>query len=84
MAATSDGFVIAEHDMALRGPGDMAGTRQSGLPTLRVGDLARDRDVMEEARREACGYLGSAGDADPLIGWVRRTWAGRFGLLDVG
>ena len=39
MVETTDGFVIAERDLELRGPGDFFGTRQSGLPTLRVGDL---------------------------------------------
>ena len=50
---TTDGFVIAERDLELRGPGDFFGTRQSGMPTLRVGDLLRDHQMMEEARREA-------------------------------
>src|SRR4030095_15220134 len=53
MAETNDGFVIAERDLELRGPGDFFGTRQSGLPRLRTGDLVRDRGVMEDAHREA-------------------------------
>ena len=53
MASTSDGFAIAERDLELRGPGDFFGTRQSGLPKLRTGDLVRDRDIMEDAHREA-------------------------------
>ena len=53
MAETNDGFAIAERDLELRGPGDFFGTRQSGLPKLRTGDLVRDRDIMEEAHREA-------------------------------
>ena len=48
MASTTDGFVIAERDLELRGPGDFFGTRQSGLPKLRTGDLVRDRDIMED------------------------------------
>src|SRR5687767_2319141 len=52
LTETTDGFVIAEKDLELRGPGDFFGTRQSGLPTLRVGDLMRDHSIMEEARRE--------------------------------
>ncbi len=48
LADTTDGFVIAERDLELRGPGDFFGTRQSGLPKLRTGDLVRDRDIMEE------------------------------------
>ena len=53
MASTSDGFAIAERDLELRGPGDFFGTRQSGLPKLRTGDLVRDRDIMEDGAREA-------------------------------
>ncbi len=53
MAETSDGFVIAERDLRLRGPGDFFGTRQHGLPTLRAGDLTRDADLLERAFEEA-------------------------------
>ena len=52
MADTTDGFVIAERDLELRGPGDFFGTRQSGLPTLRTGDLVRDaRPAWSDAHR---------------------------------
>jgi ATP-dependent DNA helicase RecG len=84
MAETADGFVIAERDMELRGPGDLAGTRQSGLPALRVGDLVRDRALMEDARREARAWLAQAPEDDLLVAFVRRTWAPRFGLAEVG
>ena len=50
---TSDGFEIAERDLAARGPGDLLGVRQSGLPALRVADVARDLPRLETARREA-------------------------------
>ncbi|UCH27944.1 MAG: ATP-dependent DNA helicase RecG [Trueperaceae bacterium] len=46
----SDGFVIAEKDLALRGPGELRGTRQSGLPDLSLGDLSQDGDIIENAR----------------------------------
>jgi ATP-dependent DNA helicase RecG len=50
---TSDGFEIAEADLQLRGPGDILGTAQTGLPSLGLGDLLRDADIMAEARRVA-------------------------------
>ena len=84
IAETSDGFEIAERDLALRGPGDFFGTRQSGMPTLRVGDLLRDHGIMEQARREASQWLDRGADAHQLIDHVHTTWAQRFGLVDVG
>jgi len=53
MAETDDGFKIAEKDLDIRGPGEFLGTRQSGLPELRFGNIARDFRIMEEARGEA-------------------------------
>ena len=50
---TSDGFVIAERDLEVRGPGDLLGVRQSGLPALRVADPVSDLPRLAEARREA-------------------------------
>jgi ATP-dependent DNA helicase RecG len=57
----ADGFVIAEKDLELRGPGELRGTRQSGLPELRFGDLATDVAVIERAREVAQRILA----ADP-------------------
>ncbi len=57
MAKTTDGFVIAEKDMELRGAGELLGTKQSGLPEFRVGNLVRDIKILEEARKEAELYL---------------------------
>jgi len=84
LVETTDGFVIAERDLALRGPGDFFGTRQSGLPTLRVGDLLRDHALMEDARREAIAWLDQDGAARPLVDYLSANWAARFGLVDVG
>ena len=50
---TDDGFEIAEKDLDIRGPGEFLGTRQSGLPELRFGDVVKDFAIMEEAREEA-------------------------------
>jgi ATP-dependent DNA helicase RecG len=84
IAETSDGFVIAERDLELRGPGDFFGTRQSGMPTLRVGDLLRDHAIMEEARREAQVTLDRNEDMAALLELIRGTWEQRFGLSGVG
>ena len=84
LTETTDGFVIAETDLALRGPGDFFGTRQSGLPTLRVGDLIRDHQLMEEARREAGTALDDPAQHEALAAFVRENWAQRFGLVGVG
>ena len=53
LARLDDGFAIAEEDLRLRGPGEPWGTRQSGLPRLRLADLARDQDLLAEARAAA-------------------------------
>ena len=84
LVETTDGFVIAERDLALRGPGDFFGTRQSGLPTLRVGDLLRDHALMEEARRDAVAWLDRTARRRPLVEYLSANWAARFGLVDVG
>jgi ATP-dependent DNA helicase RecG len=84
LVQSDDGFEIAERDLALRGPGDFFGTRQSGLPTLRVGDLVRDHALMEEARRAAVRWLDEHETATPLVGYLTANWAARFGLVAVG
>lgn len=62
MVETTDGFIIAEEDLKLRGPGDLEGTAQSGLPfNLKVANLTKDADIMEQARNAAATII----DADP-------------------
>jgi ATP-dependent DNA helicase RecG len=84
MASTNDGFVIAERDLELRGPGDVFGTRQSGLPKLRTGDLVRDRDIMESAHHEARRLVHDGGLTPELKSFVQRQWQEQFGLIEVG
>ncbi len=57
LCATNDGFVIAEEDLKLRGPGDFFGSRQHGLPELHIADLAGDVRVLQEAREAAEALL---------------------------
>lgn len=63
MCSTNDGFIIAEEDLRLRGPGDLDGTRQSGAVNLRIADLAQDTHILEAARSEAFTII----DTDPEL-----------------
>jgi ATP-dependent DNA helicase RecG len=58
-----DGFSIAEEDLRIRGPGDFTGTRQSGMPLLRAGNLLRDIKLLELSRREAFDLI----EKDPRL-----------------
>jgi ATP-dependent DNA helicase RecG len=57
MAETSDGFKVAEEDLRIRGPGELFGTRQAGMPRLRYADLVRDAEILRRARVEAAELL---------------------------
>lgn len=57
MCETTDGFVIAEEDLKIRGPGDFLGTKQSGIPTFSFADLLRDHRILSEAREAAFSIL---------------------------
>ena len=89
MESTQDGFRIAEADLALRGPGEFLGTRQSGLPSFLFANLVRDTEVLELARREAFSLV----ERDPTLERpehreLRRSLENRFGrkiaLAEVG
>lgn len=60
---SSDGFYVAEMDLKLRGPGELRGTRQSGMPELKLGELAKDTEIIEAARRAAKEIL----EKDPTL-----------------
>jgi ATP-dependent DNA helicase RecG len=88
-ASSTDGFALAELDFGLRGPGDLFGTQQHGLPPLRIADLQRDRDTLEEARREAQLLVADdPGLAHPDNARLRQQMMLRYGaaleLGDVG
>ncbi len=84
LADTTDGFEIAERDLQLRGPGDFFGTRQSGLPTLRTGDLLRDHALMERARDEATRVVEGNTLTALKVEQLKAAWPTRFGLMDIG
>ncbi len=82
MAETDDGFKIAEKDLDIRGPGQFLGTRQSGLPEIRFGNIARDFAIMEEARDEAFRLVEEDPQLkDPRNAAIRKAIAERFGVV---
>jgi ATP-dependent DNA helicase RecG len=85
MEQTSDGFLIAEKDLELRGAGELMGTRQSGLPEFRMGNLVRDQPILERARKEAEFYLTQRQGSVETGRMIRRVQSdARFGLAVVG
>jgi ATP-dependent DNA helicase RecG len=85
MVATHDGFVIAEQDLALRGPGELLGPRQAGVPRLRFGNLAQHTELLLEARRHAEAVVAEDPDlARPVHAALRRALARRLGQTIYG
>ena len=87
--STDDGFRISELDLAIRGPGELFGARQSGLPPFKVADLASDLPLLERARRDATDWIARspllAQDHEQLIRrTVLNTYGEALGLGDVG
>ncbi len=85
MEVTTDGFKIAEKDLEIRGPGEVMGTRQSGIPAFRIANIVRDQKILEIARREADYMLEerkNTRETDRLIRHVRSQ--PRYGLANVG
>ena len=84
---TGDGFQIAEMDLKLRGPGEFLGTRQSGLPSLRVANILRDQEILEIARSAAQEFVErppSREEFERVMVYVRHDWERRYGLVQVG
>ena len=87
LSGITDGFRLAELDLKMRGPGDFFGTRQWGIPAFRIGNLARDQDILEWARREAQEFVDHAADPAELstfANYLRSIWPRRYGLAQVG
>ncbi|MFO0925041.1 MAG: ATP-dependent DNA helicase RecG [Pirellulales bacterium] len=89
LASTEDGFQLAELDLKMRGPGNLLGTRQHGLPPFRIADLQRDTEILEESRQAAQAIMARDPEfADPSWSKVLHQVQGKHGemlsLADVG
>jgi ATP-dependent DNA helicase RecG len=87
MVESGDGFYIAEMDMKLRRPGEFFGTKQSGLPALRVANIIRDAEILELARSEARQFTENPPSQEELrrgVTYIREHWQRRYGLIQVG
>jgi ATP-dependent DNA helicase RecG len=84
MTETTDGFIIAERDLHLRGPGDFFGTRQAGMPTFRMIDLVRDRELLDIAHGEASRWFDETKPAAAVVDRIVTSWKDRFRLIEVG
>jgi ATP-dependent DNA helicase RecG len=90
MVRSNDGFQIAELDLELRGPGEFFGTKQAGIPSFRVANIIRDRQLLEAAKREAAFVITgpnpeiSKGEIDRALKEMRSRWALSYGLVEVG
>jgi ATP-dependent DNA helicase RecG len=90
MVRSNDGFQIAELDLELRGPGEFFGTKQAGIPSFRVANIIRDRQLLEAAKREAAFVISgpnpeiSKEEIDRALREMRSRWALSYGLVEVG
>jgi ATP-dependent DNA helicase RecG len=83
---STDGFYISEMDLKLRGPGEFFGTKQAGLPSLRVANILRDAEILEAARREALDFIARPPSEEALrraAAYIRDHWQRRYGLVTV-
>ncbi len=89
LCQTDDGFRIAEEDLKIRGPGEFFGTRQHGLPELRVADLTEDFELLRMARRDAFALIRedpslTAPHHQSLRAALLKAYQGRMGLIATG
>jgi len=84
---SNDGFHIAEMDMRLRGPGEFFGTRQSGVPGLRIANIFRDGDILELARSEAQALIAAPpehADLHGVVRYIQEHWQRQYGFVEIG
>ena len=85
MEETNDGFRVAEKDLELRGPGEILGTRQAGLPEFRIANLVRDLDILQAARKEAEFYVNQGKSSPEAAKMIKRVQGdARMKLAAVG
>jgi ATP-dependent DNA helicase RecG len=87
MVRSNDGFRIAEEDLSIRGPGEFWGTRQSGMPDLKVADIIRDSGKLETAKKEAFNLLDSSPQLEEFPSLRRALeafWQGKVDLYKTG
>ena len=86
LVESDDGFYIAEMDMRLRGPGEFFGTKQAGVPGLRLGDLLRDGEILESAREEAQRVVEETDGSElrDVARYIQENWQRRYGFVQVG
>jgi ATP-dependent DNA helicase RecG len=90
LVRTTNGFELAELDLEQRGPGEFFGTRQAGMPSFRIANLLRDREILELAKREAAlvaagpGKEISQSEITRALAHLRNHWQRRYGLVEVG
>jgi ATP-dependent DNA helicase RecG len=85
MEETNDGFRVAEKDLEIRGPGEVMGTRQAGLPEFRAANIIRDHEILEAAKREADYMLKERANSREmayLMEFIHRQ--PKYGLASVG
>ena len=84
LSQTNDGFVIAEQDLILRGPGQFLGYRQHGLPEMKMANLADDMEILEEARRAGMELMNDPQEAAAMTGQLEERYERFFGVLFCG
>ncbi|MDH3973041.1 MAG: ATP-dependent DNA helicase RecG [Deltaproteobacteria bacterium] len=89
MEKSSSGFDISEADLKIRGPGDFLGTRQSGMPDFRIGNILKDERILKEAREDAFQIISTdpelkLSEHEFLRDILKERWQGRLGLAGIG